>query len=100
MKLGSLVECVSMSFPLDDDHIIKGVQAQIGSIYTVRGIDICPWTNDPIIFLEEIISKIEDTTGQEWGYDMQDFRELQPPIDLSEILEYQHPVYLLTSTQS
>lgn len=85
MKPGSLVECID-GYPLaflQDCAVVKK-----GDILTVRGInsiDIkCP-NGDyiPIVFYEHINPECPCGCGAEMVYNATDFRELQPPMDIS-----------------
>lgn len=92
MKVGSLVECVYSS---RKDGCISSTQLNmidagytspiVGGIYTVRGFT----ENYKGIFLEEIINPpIMTYRGiREVGFTISAFREVQPPMDLTELLE-------------
>lgn len=86
MKIGSLVECID-GYPgaiVDNCYPIAK-----GDILTVRAIgnDInkCPngSIDVPIIFHEHINPVCRCGCGVEMVYDARDFRELQPPMDIS-----------------
>lgn len=100
MKVGSLVECVGQKrkHPIDEittERINKGIikLPVVGNIYTVRSFT----PSGTAIRLEEIVNPSVDTKSgnMEQGFCIENFREVQPPIDLTEILEYQHPIHLL-----
>lgn len=80
MKIGSLVECISHKSEGYPNHI----GLKVGDIYTVRDIVKCKCgcISPPAIYLEEVIN-IESGLGQEYGYDIEDFREVQPPMSVS-----------------
>lgn len=87
MKVGSLVECINDNWVRyeDDKHISFPAK---GSIYTVR--DITVWGKCGVgIRLEEIINPPDlyvEGVG-ECTFDIKKFRELQSPIDISELIE-------------
>lgn len=99
MKVGSLVECVSGKRKASDiitqQRIDEGIikLPVVGKIYTVRSFT----PSGTAIRLEEIVNPSVDTKrgNMEQGFCIENFRELQPPIDLTEIMEYQHPKHLL-----
>lgn len=82
MKVGSLVECIkdfsifrqNRKFEKYETFPIKG------NIYTVRGIP-----NDRVILLEEIINPIKpyNDGNKECAFDMEGFREIQPPMEIN-----------------
>lgn len=84
MKVGSLVVCVKQ---ITDSDSVKPIMK--GKIYTVRDITKCPIDNSIGIYLEEIYNKIHKSTGNEFGYLIERFRELDTPteIKLENILE-------------
>lgn len=83
MKIGSLVECT-----LDNWHVILGEKVPVkGNIYTVR--EVIERAGLVGLMFEEIINsvhKYDDATG-ETAFDSRGFRELQPPMDISQLIE-------------
>jgi hypothetical protein len=91
MRIGSLVECVSDITNIERSRefirLFGYAIPEIGGIYTVRGFTP---EKGAAIYLEEIVNpKVpNDLYGMiEWGFNAKHFRELQPPMDLSELLE-------------
>lgn len=87
MKIGSLVECINDNWKRNDDdmHISFPIK---GNLYTVR--DIIDWGKGGIgIRLEEIINSpdIYVEGVSECTFNIRLFKELQPPIDISELIE-------------
>lgn len=96
MKVGSLVERVKVTPSGINETATKEAIKRAGYkipefnvIYTVRG-----FTDEDCdaIYLEEIVNpQILTKYGMcEVGFGIRNFRELQPPVDLTEIMEYQH----------
>lgn len=94
MKVGSLVVCI-------EKCETQGVWTMLGgitilpdehTIYTIR--DIIPkhsgknfiYTVD-CVRLVEIINPVSPNAKMEMAYDISCFREIQPPMDLSELIE-------------
>lgn len=86
MKVGSLVECIE-GYPGAISANCYPVMK--GDILTVRGIGkhlICknhPTNYIPILFFEHTNPYCGCGCGSEMCYDARDFRELQPPMDVS-----------------
>lgn len=101
MKVGSLVEIVRVAPSGINETATKEAINNAGYkypefnvVYTIRGF------TDPscdAIYLEEIVNpEINTRYGLcEVGFGIRKFLELQPPMDLSEIQEYQHPKHLI-----
>lgn len=97
MKVGSLVERVPTTREISSSDRTQAdfVKSQgyafpiIGNIYTVRDIVHYPAHNRIGLLLEEIVNpKIWTGKGfVELGFDTCMFRELQPPMDLTELLQ-------------
>lgn len=87
MKEGSLVECVEdlSKFPEPENY---KVLPKVGDIFLVRGFYTYRQPND-FIYLSEVDNFKADHHGTpiEIPYLTRWFRELQPPMDLSELLE-------------
>jgi len=83
MKVGSLVECVDDKYQQQDDKIIFPI---LGETYTIRAID---FSEPVVVWLEEIVNPVKTYREglYEAAFDIDSFRELQPPLDLSELLE-------------
>ena len=82
MKVGSLVLCID-DINQSATEYLNGKLVK-GEIYTVTGFDKS-W---PAVFLEE---KPIKRNGYEISHWARRFREVQPPMDLSELME--EPVY-------
>ncbi|PHJ51674.1 hypothetical protein VF04_36700 [Nostoc linckia z7] len=83
MKVGSLVELVE-----DFNFKLPNVNYPVmGIIYTIEDIDMVE--GEPAIILCEIPNENAfDINGfYEPYFDMKQFRELQPPMDISELIE-------------
>lgn len=82
MKTGSLVT------PINNNYSVIGVIK--GSIYTVRDIFENAYPSHDrekiLIRLEEYIAPISPWSGNEMGFDLPDFIELQPPFNISDEL--------------
>lgn len=86
MKVGSLVECVAINVDKNTEiakSIIKTglvTYPKVGGIYTIRAFPLSDG-----VYLEEIDNsaayKIEPC------FNIKMFRELQPPMDISELIE-------------
>lgn len=91
MKVGSLVELVDDSF----NERVKGIACLFygyvypvkAEIYTIREIYETPYGRG--ILLEEIKNpEVVNAMGlSEMGFTIERFRELQPPMDISELIE-------------
>lgn len=91
MKVGSLVECIG-EFERDSADIFFDILVPAkGGIYIVRTIENGRHYKDEIfIRVEEIVNpKVCVHNGEliETQFSIKKFRELQPPMDLSELLE-------------
>lgn len=86
MKVGSIVECVNNKNPnqgrWDGCEIPK-----LNHPYTVRNITKCPNSGGITVRLEEIINPINKDTGSEFGYKIERFRELLPPMEIQSALD-------------
>lgn len=94
MKVGSLVECVKLPHVSEFAKKYVNWLPEVGITYTIR--QILTDKNPPestVVYLDEGI--MGHFQGLELGANIDYFREIQPPQDLTEILEYQHPKYLL-----
>lgn len=83
MKVGSLVECIANTSSFDCDR--NESVPKKGGIYTVRGIH----PDGDAIRLEEIVNrpiKYADEFGECYFLSSK-FRELQPPMNVSELIE-------------
>lgn len=94
MKIGSLVECVNtgktgtsgdLSYTQKRTLDAGYTYPKIGEIGTVRGFT----RNGKGLFLEEHINPVLYPGGFEVGFTIHCFRELQPPMDLTELLTEQ-----------
>lgn len=83
MKEGSLVECVESPIPSNYGETMPVV----GEIYTVR--EIYSDGKDTAIRLVEIHNPVREYADGfiEVSFWVECFRELQPPMDLSELME-------------
>lgn len=96
MKVGSLVECIdSIDYESRYStylHTFKVARRmgyvfpKKGSIYTIREIIEDDPKELPSVLLEEIVNPIV-AAGFEIGFDIKDFRELQPPMDLTVLMD-------------
>lgn len=94
MKVGSLVERVGSgrmdSETINNLNILLSqgyVLPSLGGVYTIRGF--LHSSNGDGIYLEEIVNpKICTHEGfMEVAFHVSSFRELQPPMDISELIE-------------
>lgn len=85
MKVGSLVECVG-SFTQVPGEIVP----VNGKIYTVRAI-AC-FGHEAGILLEEIVNEPQEYAEgfYQVHFAIDKFREIQPPMDISELIEECH----------
>ena len=87
MKVGSLA-----IWTLNKNYV-DVITPEKDKIYTVRstGMAISHETPEPhpCIRVEEIVNGVNEK-GQEMTYRTSDWQEVQPPMDISEIVEYQH----------
>jgi hypothetical protein len=99
MKVGSLVERIRIRPERANDPVTIETARNsgyvfpvIGTIYTVREIRTIKRLS---ILLEEIVNpKVQTVHGfLEISWNVESFRELQPPMDLSFIKELQQPQY-------
>lgn len=98
MRVGSLVECIgSKEADTTDQKATKAAAEaagyaypKVGEVYTVREVRTI---KRPCILLEEIVNPPVDTEYGilEIAFWMSCFRELQPPMDLSEVTELLKP---------
>lgn len=81
MKVGSLVECINSEG--------YGGFVTKGTIYTIREITTCNCgqCTAPLLYLEEVKMDHNPFTGDEYAFGSEDFREVQPPMDVQEIVE-------------
>lgn len=81
MKVGSLVECINSEGY--GNYVVKG------NIYTVREITTCNCgeCKFPLLYLEEVKLDHNPFTGDEYAFDSQDFREVQEPMNVSDLIE-------------
>lgn len=84
MQTGSLIECVeNNSLQLLHLAMKEGlVLPEKGTIYTCDGID---QANKHCLFLVEL-KQYHPITGEEFSYRISWFRELQPPMDITDEL--------------
>lgn len=83
MKVGSLVECIqdfSSQAPLKEGSPIVPI---VGDIYTVFGLSPI---SDKHIVLEECYA-VSPVNGRPYAFPVSGFREIQPPMDLTELIE-------------
>lgn len=87
MKVGSLVECITC------EYVTCGCIK--GGIYTIRSIQndhkLSDNPNQILISLEEIQLPINQLSGNEFGFEIEDFREIQPPMDIKMDDLIEHP---------
>jgi hypothetical protein len=81
MKVGSLVKCVK-KIEIHPENVKDIVWLpEVGGTYTVRDI------GGKLIVLEEGVVGFDITRGGiEYGMATKNFREIQPPMDLTELL--------------
>ena len=85
MKVGSLVEMTKEFSDVTKQEYNMVTYPMLKMIYTVREIrDISPHT---FICLEEIINPKHIPDNLEYAFNISMFRELQPPMELSELIE-------------
>lgn len=89
MKVGSLVECINDDLSKNDPRVHQFITAYVvkGEIYTVREIQINPVDSVPGLLLEEIVNHVNTYYNLEQAWCIKRFREIQPPMDLSELME-------------
>ena len=96
MKIGSLVECINDNWaptivdPVFCAHIIFPIK---GPIYVVR--NIITDKDGTGILLEEIVNPVEKFPNGEIGearWGVSRFRELQPPMDISELISLEKEI--------
>jgi len=82
MRVGSLVECIN-SNGYNCPQLVQG------QIYTVRAVVVCNCgeCKNPLLHLEEIKLDHNPFTGEEYAFDSEDFREVQPPLNISNLVE-------------
>jgi hypothetical protein len=83
MKIGSLVECID-----DNWDLRNGEKMPVkGEIYTVRAI--VRWEGQVGLKLEEVVNPVMNYVDAvaECSFDARYFREIQPPMNISELLE-------------
>lgn len=87
MKVGSLVECVKRGEPNMKIDELGNIMPTVNEIYTVRSFLTHKGRRG--IRLEEIINKEHQYDGYygEVAFGESNFREIQQPMDLSEMLE-------------
>lgn len=88
MKIGSLVEYIGPQLYKAEKHMLPLVNwfPDYNTSYVVRGFADCPVLKGTrIVYLEEGV--IGYNEGFEIGIGTEYYRELQPPMDLSELLE-------------
>lgn len=91
MKIGSLVKCIyqikdgAISFTQQRMIDAGYVSPKFGEIYAVRGFT----PSNGGLYLEELVNPpLETVCGyMEVGFSIRAFREVQPPMDLSELLQ-------------
>lgn len=95
MKAGSLVEFLGA--PIRNEQVRNIIEwlPEKGNLYVIRDICINSSNTDDVVLLEEGCSGIHPLSKKEIGFSTKYYREIQPPTDLTEILEYQHPKHLL-----
>jgi hypothetical protein len=81
MKVGSLVICPN-GFK---STLLQPLAASEEIIYTVRSITLAEGLEG--IRLEEVINPHRQIDNIEYAYHIDSFREIQPPLDLTELLE-------------
>jgi len=81
MKVGSLVKCIRSTVIINP--FWEGTPAIAGEIYTIRDLLPNPSNGAPVIYLEEMKNAINTFSGKEYGYSPDDFREIQPPMEVS-----------------
>jgi len=88
MQVGSLVECIDSTI----GYIVAlGKQIPLsslskGSYYTIREIRPCRFSGVLGVLLEEISNHIvmhKDGSASEGAYNINKFREIQPPMEIS-----------------
>lgn len=91
MKVGSLCEMVD-----DFEDGVKRICAQLNvclpvmhNVYVVRSIDT--YCGAVYIRLEEIVNQ-PAPNGIEYCFEIDIFRELQPPMDISELIKQPEPL--------
>jgi hypothetical protein len=88
MKVGSLIECIDNSAPLRGWCCIPPIK---GTIYTVRAIfrALDPEGDFGYAITTEEVKNTCNMYGNEWGWSIERFREIQPPlkISLKDLLE-------------
>ena len=84
MKVGSLVEFIGGKIKKGCEHRIKWMPIK-GEIYTVRAISRLKEEGVKVLVEEGVVGY--NGLGIETGCSINCFRELQPPMDLSELLE-------------
>ncbi len=80
MKVGSLVECVGIKVRNPSRIWVYPVPVK-NQIYTVRMIKYDSLNGATIVSLEEIVNPI-CYRDIEYGYNIEDFREIQPPMEI------------------
>lgn len=84
MKVGSLV--VVKPLPPAISLVVWEPKDDESTIYTIRGIVHCPVYIEDVAFFEEGVLGY-NTMGEELGIPLEWLREIQPPQDLTELIE-------------
>jgi hypothetical protein len=91
MKVGSLVICpngtgmISPAFERIGCHMLP---ASNDIVYTVRDVFASEFDGGCLLIrVEEVVNPIHPIHGEECSYGVEIFREIQPPLDLTELLE-------------
>lgn len=84
MKIGSLVECINNSGDYGDL-----CRPELNKAYTVKDFFLSTIRRVKCIRLEEITNRPNSITGIEYGYNIEYWRELLPPMEaeIKELLE-------------
>lgn len=82
MKVGSIVECVDNVYT----SLPKVVLPVKGKKYIIRNIFRGNF-GGILVLLEELVNPINQDSGNEFGYDIKYFREIQLPDDLTEQIQ-------------
>jgi len=77
MKVGSLVVCVDSSYAPNCIQLVKG------KIYTIREIKKDSISGRPYLTLDELVNIRHPNSGNEIGYRIGRFRELDTPTEIS-----------------
>lgn len=80
MQKGSLVEFISIKGYTDVTIYLK-------TPYTVKDIKSCGCgCGASVVYLEEV-TRSKNPFGDEYGFNKKDLKEIQPPIDITSIVE-------------